>query len=118
MQSALPSENIGWIEAKILSQLFVSKFANDVLLYCKPLTNLNIWCHMFQTDIIFKQNAVGPSVKHILEFSELEISKFGNVNGSTDFSFQTHFLQFVWISSDKIHSKVNSFHTFALKIVK
>jgi hypothetical protein len=40
---------------------------------------------MFQTDIIFKQNAVGPSVKHILEFSELEISKFGNVNGSTNF---------------------------------
>jgi hypothetical protein len=32
MQSGLPSENIGWIEAKILSQLFVSKFANDVLL--------------------------------------------------------------------------------------
>jgi hypothetical protein len=33
-------------------------------------------------------------------------------------SLQTQFLQFVWISSNKIHSKINIFHTLALKIVK
>jgi len=48
-------------------------------------------------------------------FSELKISKFENVNtlieGSTDFSSQTHFLQLVWICSNKIYSKINMFHT-------
>jgi hypothetical protein len=31
------------------------------------------------------------------------------MEGSTDISFQTQFLQFVWISSNKIHSKINVF---------
>jgi hypothetical protein len=35
--------------------------------------------------------------------------------GLTDFS---QFLQFVLISSNKIHSKINTFHTLAQKIVK
>jgi len=35
--------------------------------------------------------------------------------GLTDFS---HFLQFVLISSNKIHSKINTFYTLAWKIVK
>jgi hypothetical protein len=38
--------------------------------------------------------------------------------GSMDFSFQTQFLQFIWIFSTKIHSKINIFHTLAKKIVK
>jgi len=37
---------------------------------------------------------------------------------STAISLQTQFLQFVWISSNKIHLKINIFHTLALKIVK
>jgi hypothetical protein len=38
---------------------------------------------------------------------------------STAISLQTQiFWQFVWISSNKIHSKINIFHTLALKIVK
>jgi hypothetical protein len=36
----------------------------------------------------------------------------------SEFSFQTRFLQFVWISNNKIHSKNNIFHTLVLKIVK
>jgi len=31
--------------------------------------------------------------------------KCEHIEGSTDFSFQTKFLQFVWISNSKIHSK-------------
>jgi hypothetical protein len=41
-----------------------------------------------------------------------------HVDGSTTFSFQTQFLQFVWIFSNKIHLNVNIFDTLALKIVK
>jgi len=37
------------------------------------------------------------------------------IEGSSDFSFQTQFLQFVWISSNKIYSKINIFHTLGLK---
>jgi hypothetical protein len=40
------------------------------------------------------------------------------MKGFTDFSLQTQFLQFIWISSNKMHSKVNIFRTLALKIVK
>jgi hypothetical protein len=39
---------------------------------------------------------------------------FFNFQGSTIFSFQTQFLQF----PSKIQSKINIFHTLALKIVK
>jgi len=31
--------------------------------------------------------------------------KCEHIEGSTDFSFQTQFLQFVWISKNKIHSE-------------
>jgi hypothetical protein len=51
----------------------------------------------------------------------LKISKFGNVNtlrAQLIFLPKTQFLQFVWISSNKIHTKMNIFHTLALKIVK
>jgi len=41
--------------------------------------------------------------------------KCEHIEGSTDFSFQTQILQFVWISSNKIHPKINIFHTLALK---
>jgi hypothetical protein len=34
------------------------------------------------------------------------------------FLSKPNFLQFVWISNNKIHSKINNFHTLALKIVK
>ncbi len=44
--------------------------------------------------------------------------KCEHIEGSTDFSLQTQFLQLVWIFSSKIHSKINIFHTLALKIVK
>jgi len=43
-------------------------------------------------------------------------SKCEHIEGSTDFSFQTQSLQFVWISSNKIHPKINIFHSLALKI--
>ncbi len=36
-------------------------------------------------------------------------TKCEHMEGSTDISFQTQFLQFVWISSNKIHSKINVF---------
>ncbi len=35
--------------------------------------------------------------------------KCEHMEGSTDISFQTQFLQFVWISSNKIHSRINVF---------
>jgi hypothetical protein len=56
----------------------------------------------------------------IFTFSELNflIQQCEHIEGSTDFAFQTQFLQFVWISSNKITSKSNIFHTLALKIVK
>jgi hypothetical protein len=41
--------------------------------------------------------------------------KCERIEGSTNFSFQTQILQFVWISSNKIHLKINIFHTLALK---
>jgi hypothetical protein len=44
--------------------------------------------------------------------------KYEHIKGSTVSSFQTQFLEFVWISSNKIHSKINIFHTLVLKIVK
>jgi len=44
--------------------------------------------------------------------------KCEHIEGSTDFSFQTQFLQFVWISSNKIHSKINIFHTLVLIFLK
>jgi hypothetical protein len=34
--------------------------------------------------------------------------KCEHIEGSTKFSFQTQFLQFVWISKNKIHSKINT----------
>ncbi len=40
--------------------------------------------------------------------------KCEHIEGSTDFSFQTQILQFVWISSNKIHPKIIIFHTLAL----
>jgi hypothetical protein len=68
--------------------------------------------------------AIGPSVNTFFIFhifkNDFE-KEFGNVNtlrGSTELSLQTHFLQFVWISSNKIKLKINIFHTLALKIVK
>jgi hypothetical protein len=44
--------------------------------------------------------------------------KCEHIEGSTDFSFQTQILQFVWISSNKIHSKINIFHTLVLIFLK
>jgi hypothetical protein len=44
-------------------------------------------------------------------FTKLKVFTFNNVNtlrGSTNFfSLKTQFLQFVWICSNKIHSKIN-----------
>ncbi len=34
------------------------------------------------------------------------------------FPSKPNFLQFVWISNNKIHSKINIFHTLALKFMK
>ncbi len=51
--------------------------------------------------------AIGPSVNTFLVFHILiEFKKqlqCEHIEGSTDFSFQTQFLQFVWIPSNKIH---------------
>ncbi len=44
--------------------------------------------------------------------------KCEHIEALSEFSFQTRFLQFVWISNNKIHSKNNIFHTLVLKIVK
>lgn len=45
--------------------------------------------------------------------------KFEHIEGSTDFfPSKPNFLQFVWISTNKICWKINIFHTLALKIVK
>jgi hypothetical protein len=64
-----------------------------------------------------------PKYEHILYFSHFQnwnfsIQQCKHIEGSTDFAFQTQFLQFVWISSNKITFKSNIFHTLALKIVK
>jgi hypothetical protein len=50
--------------------------------------------------------AMGPKCEHI------------GRPASNASSLQTQILQFVWISRNKIHSKINIFHTLALKIVK
>jgi hypothetical protein len=55
---------------------------------------------------------------HFFGIENLYIQQFEHIEHSNDFSFQTLFLQFVWISNNKIHSKINNFHTLALKIVK
>jgi hypothetical protein len=64
-----------------------------------------------------------PKYEHILYFSHFQnwiflIQQCEHIEGSTAFAFQTQFLQFVWISSIKITSKINIFHTLALTIVK
>ncbi len=67
---------------------------------------------------------VGPSVNTFFIFHILRICnflKFGNVNtlrAHRIFPSQPNLFQFVWISSNKIHSKINIFHTLNLKIVK
>jgi hypothetical protein len=43
--------------------------------------------------------------------------KCEHIENSSNFSFQTQFLQFIWISNNKIHSKINIVHTWALKIM-
>jgi hypothetical protein len=44
--------------------------------------------------------------------------KCEHIEVSTNFSFQIQFLQFVWISCNKIYSKTSIFHTLTLKIMK
>jgi hypothetical protein len=36
------------------------------------------------------------------------LAKYEHIEGLADFSFQIQFLQFVWISSNNIHSKINT----------
>jgi hypothetical protein len=67
---------------------------------------------------------VGPSVNTFFIFHILRIwnfLKFGNVNTMRVQRIspsQPNLFQFVWISSNKTHSKINIFHTLVLKIVK
>jgi hypothetical protein len=76
---------------------------------CSRLLNLHDVLHfeivMYQLICTSVTCALSPSVNEHIE-------------GSIDFSFKNQFLQFVWIFNNKIHSKINIFHTLALKIMK
>jgi hypothetical protein len=57
-----------------------------------------------------------PASYHHYSCSLCRWPKCEHIEGPTDFSFQTQFLQFIWISSNKIQLKINIFHTLALKL--
>jgi hypothetical protein len=65
--------------------------------------------------------AGGPSVNifiifHIFRIENFKIGQCEHFDGSTDFSFQTQFLQFICISRNKIHSQMNITLTLSLSL--
>jgi len=97
----------------------------------KPHTSSGIWhynchlpthhltCHLYYTPKFPTLSLIATSVTCVVGPSVNTFFTFHIFNIEFFFFLPKHkFLQFVWISSNKIHSKINIFHTLALKIVK
>jgi hypothetical protein len=87
-----------------------------------PRTSLSLiynWCNLCCS------SSKCEHISLIFTFSELKISEFSNVNtnhhieGSTDFYFPNPISSNLFeFPATKSHSKINIFHTLALKIMK
>jgi hypothetical protein len=91
----------------------------SLILYLKRLKYSLLWFRLVQSNLC----VVDPNVNtffifHILRIENFQIWQCEHFEGSTDFLFQTQFLQIVWISSNKIHSNINILCTLTLKILK
>jgi len=85
--------------------------------YCLCHPFLPILIHPLWSWVLVLSLAQVRTHSLFLTFSELKfflIWQCERIEGSTYFSSQTQLLQFVWVFSNKIHSKINIFHTLAL----